>query len=212
MPGCDFTRRDFLRWTGRRGRIAVLRPAGCCVNGVERTPGHEDGDLARQPRAGDAHRGPGGHHLVHGLHGDRRRPRPHGARAGRRRGALGHRPEPAEPGRRQPERHDAVPLRRAAPASSRAGPTTTKPVRTGSSCRRRRSRSSPATRSARRTSGSPPAARTASPCPSRRRAASCSRSRCATTCTWARRPPGSRRHPEHQGHPAGARPARRTPR
>ena len=103
--------------------------------------------VAGEPRARHAHRGPRHHHLVHGLHGHRRRPRAHAARARRRRGALGHRPESPRPGHRR----DLAATRRTTTSSStdssRAGPTTTRPARTGSRCRRRRSRSSPATRS-----------------------------------------------------------------
>ena len=54
-------------------------------------------------------------------------------------------------------RRHAVPLRRAHAGSSRARPTTTRRGRTGSPCRPRRSRSSPATRWAPPTSGSRPA-------------------------------------------------------
>ena len=206
MPGCDFTRRDFLRWTG----VAAASPffaQRLLLNGVAGAPRPATTDLAGQPRARHADRGPGDHHLVHGLHRHRRRARPHGARAGRRRRALGHEPEPAEPRRRQPAAD--TPYHYVELDGPRAGPDLLLPSALEREAgaadavhahRRQRGRH-------RRTSASRPAARTASPRRSRRPAASCSRSRCATTCTWARRPPACRRHPGHHGHPAGARPA-----
>ena len=107
-PGCYVTRRDILRWTAvAAGRGAGRRAPWCAPGrawaGRRRHPA--------QPRAGDAHRGPGDHHLVHGLHRHRRRPRPDGAGARRRRGAWG----------TDPDRLDRVAGERPAPTRRTTG-------------------------------------------------------------------------------------------
>ena len=146
-----------------------------------------------EPRAGDAHRGPRRHHLVHG-----RTPAPTTGSA-----ACNRRPPTAwctgarirtGCAARRGSRHQphAVPLRRA--HRPRAGPDLLLPGALG---REAGAVPTPFTLIAGNAVGTDDyGLATGGPyrlhdARSRRRAGSCSRSRCATTCTWARRPPVS---------------------
>ncbi len=184
MPGCDFTRRDFLRWTGAAAATPFFARR-TLLNGSAAIPARRDDvspvnlELVTSPKSepiitwytgytgtddglGRMKPAPADGDVHWGTH-------PSGSTGSP--AAVAHTP------------YHYVELTGLEPGSA---PITTRPASNGKPVPPTQFTLIAATRSVPPTSGSLPAGPTASRPPSRRRAGSSSPSYCATTCTWVK--------------------------